>query len=256
MALFKTDGAEIFHQCSGKGDPVLLTHGIFATGDMWSKQLEEILDGYCLISWDMRGHGRSSSPEEASHYSEKATVNDMRLLLDHYGAERAVLVGHSLGGYMSLAFWLKYPQRVSALVLESTGPGYRSDEARAQWNRFAHRQADKLEKEGLDHLSKYPDIDGSLHRSVDGLIHAVKGMMIQRDDKVINALPKIDVPTLVVIGEQDVWLHDAATYMTSKLKHGELISIPEAGHLPNITHPAYFNRELRLFLNRPNGEKP
>lgn len=102
-------------------------------------------------------------------------------------------------------------------------------------------------------LSQYPDFDGSLHRSADGLINAARGMLTQRDDQVINALGNIDLPALVVVGEQDVHYRNAATYMTAKLPSAERVDIHGAGHLPNITHPVRFNRELRLFLNRLDG---
>jgi pimeloyl-ACP methyl ester carboxylesterase len=250
MPMLKTDGAEIFHQSCGKGEPVLFTHGYIATGEMWREQLNAVPDGYRFVSWDLRGHGRSSSPSDPAQYSEAATVNDMTALLDHYGAQRAVLVGHSLGGYMSLAFWLRHPERVRGLVLVACGPGYRRDDTRDDWNRVAERQAEKLEQDGLNALEKYQDIDVSLHRTALGLIHAARGMLTQRDDRVINALPRVDVPALVVIGEHDTHYLGAAAFMSAKLVRAQRLDIKGAGHMPNISDPVRFNSTLRDFMSQ------
>jgi pimeloyl-ACP methyl ester carboxylesterase len=250
MPLLKTKGAEIFHQSRGEGEIVLFSHGYMATGEMWCEQLKEPPDGYCFVSWEMRGHGRSSSPSDSALYSEQATLDDMAALLDYYGAGRAILVGHSLGGYMSLAFCIKHPERVRGLVLVSCGPGYRSDKVRADWNRIAERQAKKIEQEGLKVLSHYSDIDVSLHRDAIGLIYAARGMLTQRDDRVINALPDIDVPTLVIVGEHDKHYRNAAGYMATKIRHATHHEIPGAGHMSNTTDPASFNRALHEFLKK------
>lgn len=249
MPILKTEGAEIYHQYNGQGDVVLFTHGFIATGEMWRPQLAAVPDGYTFISWDLRGHGRSSSPRNSAHYTEAATINDMSALLDLYGSSRAVLVGHSLGGYMSLAFWRKHPERVRGLVLVSCGPGYRSDAGRANWNRLAERQARRIERDGLSVLTHYPDIDGTLHREATGLIHAARGMLKQQDDTVIKALPKIDIPTLVVIGEHDNHYRSAADYMCGKIMNATPISIPGAKHMSNTTNPTDFNRGLLEFLD-------
>src|SRR5439155_108760 len=82
-------------------------------------------------------------PEDPAAYSEARTVADMAALLGHYGIERAVIGGLSLGGYMSLGFHLTHPQMVRALMLFATGPGFRNGEARQAWNaRAQHRAGD------------------------------------------------------------------------------------------------------------------
>lgn len=250
MPTLKTKGAEIFHQSRGKGQIVLFSHGYIATGEMWCEQLKEPPGGYCFVSWDLRGHGRSSSPKDPALYSEPATLDDMAALLDYYEAERAVLVGHSLGGYMSLAFRMRHPERVRGLVLVSSGPGYRSDEVRNNWNRIAERQAKRIETNGLQALSKYTELDVSLHRAPMGLIHAARGMLTQRDDKVINALAGIDIPTLVVVGEHDQHYRGAAAYMAAKITTATHFEIPGAGHMSNATDPVGFNRALHEFLKK------
>ena len=83
----------------------------------------------------MRGHGQSDYPADPAAYSEALTVADMAALLDEVGADRAIVGGLSLGGYMSLAFHRAHPQRVRALLIIDTGPGFKKDDARDAWNR-------------------------------------------------------------------------------------------------------------------------
>ncbi len=114
------------------GPAILLTHGYSATSQMWRGQVEALSKDHRLVIWDMRGHGRSDSPDDPALYSEPATVADMAALLDTVGAKTAIVGGLSLGGYMSLAFHRVHPERVEALLIIDTGPGYKNDEARAR----------------------------------------------------------------------------------------------------------------------------
>jgi pimeloyl-ACP methyl ester carboxylesterase len=94
-----------------------------------------------VITWDLRGHGSSASPVDPSAYSEEVALADMVAVLDSSAHGPVVLVGMSLGGYLSLAFHGRYPERVAALVLVDTGPGFKNDEARDRWNGEARANA-------------------------------------------------------------------------------------------------------------------
>ena len=142
------------------------------------------------------GHAETESPDDPAQYSEALTIADMAALMDMLGIEKAVVGGLSLGGFMSLAFQLAHPERVRALLLCDTGPGYRSDEARAKWNRMAERSAANFEEKGLDAAGRSPEVQAAvkLHKSAAGLAHSARGMLAQVDSRVIDHLPEIDVP--------------------------------------------------------------
>src|SRR5437879_12817929 len=97
----------------------------------------------------MRGHGQSDYPDDPRAYSEALTVADMAALLDEVGATSAIVGGLSLGGYMSLAFYRAHPERVRALLIIDTGPGFKKDDAREAWNKRAHETGDRFEPQGL-----------------------------------------------------------------------------------------------------------
>jgi len=176
-------------------------------------------------------------------------VADMSALLDAVGAQRAIIGGLSLGGYMSLGFHRVHPERVRALLIIDTGPGFKNDQARTRWNERSLQYAHRFETEGLAYLpSLSPEMAMSSHRSADGLARAARGMLIQRDDRVIRSLPDIRVPSLIVVGANDTAFLPAADYMAAKIPAAVKVVIPNAGHSANIDQPAIFNQTLVQFL--------
>ena len=144
------DGVRIHYQVVGPpggATPLLLTHGFCASSAMWQPNIAALAAARPVITWDLRGHGRSDAPDDLARYSAEACVADMTALLDACGIARVVAGGLSLGGYLSLEFCLAHPDRVAGLVLCDTGPGYRRDEARQRWNDRAIAIAERLERD-------------------------------------------------------------------------------------------------------------
>jgi pimeloyl-ACP methyl ester carboxylesterase len=250
MPTLNRSGVNLHYEIHGDGPAILLSHGYSATSEMWRGQIEPLSRTHKLILWDMRGHGRSGYPDDPSAYSEEATVADMTALLDTAGADRAIVGGLSLGGYMSLAFHRLYPNRVRALLIIDTGPGFKNGEARERWNQRAHEYATRFENEGLGYLrSLTPEMAMSTHRSAEGLIRAARGMLTQRDDRVILSLPEIRVPSLIIVGANDTPFLAAADYMAAKIPHAVKVVIPKAGHSSNIDQPQLFNRSVLEFVD-------
>jgi pimeloyl-ACP methyl ester carboxylesterase len=251
MTVAELNGIEIGYDITGSGPPVLFTHGYQASRRMWSAQADALKDRYTAITWDLRGHGESGTPDDPLRYSHELMLGDMSALLDEAGAERAVLVGHSLGGYASLLFRLQQPERVRALVLFGSGPGYRDAQARQGWNDMAERFASSVEKRGLDVLAKASaEVSGAAHRSPDALAHAARGMLAQKDSSVMDTITEIDVPTLVLVGSEDKPFIGSSEYMAKKIPGAELVVIEGAGHAASIEQPDAFNGALLGFLDR------
>jgi pimeloyl-ACP methyl ester carboxylesterase len=249
MPKLNRDGVSLHYEVHGGGPVILLSHGYSATSKMWRGQIEPLTRTHKLVLWDMRGHGQSDSPEDIAAYSEAATVADMAAILDAVGAEQAIVGGLSLGGYMSLAFYRMHPDRVEALLIIDTGPGFRKDDARARWNETALATAERLEKQGLAALStRTREVAASDHRSAEGLARAARGMLTQRDAGVIDCLPSIAVPSLVIVGADDAPFLNAADYMANKIPGAEKVIIPGAGHAANIDNPDAFNEAVTRFV--------
>lgn len=251
MPVLDRDGVDIYYEAAGEGGlPLLLSHGYSASSEMWKPNLAALSENRMVITWDIRGHGRSDSPEDQALYSESLSVADMVAVLDAAGAERAAIGGLSLGGYLSLGFWLMHPERVAALILCDTGPGYRKDEARQRWNRFAERTAAEFEEKGLAALGSSAEVRASAQKSPRGLALAARGILAQRDARVIESLESIDVPTLVIVGADDEPFLAATDAMAAKIPGAEKVVIPDAGHAANIDQPELFNAAVLGFLSR------
>jgi pimeloyl-ACP methyl ester carboxylesterase len=250
MPKLKRDGVEIYYEVHGEGPVILLSHGYSATSQMWKGQVEALTKRHKLVTWDMRGHGQSDYPDDQAAYSEAETVADMAAILDAVGADTAIVGGLSLGGYMSLAFNLAHPERVRALMIIDTGPGYRNDEAREGWNANANRTADRYARDGLGGLEAgTPEMRMSHHRNAEGLVRAARGMLTQRDPSVLNSLPTIAAPAMVLVGAGDKPFLNASDYMAAKIPGAIKVVIPNAGHAANIDQPAAFNKAVLSFLD-------
>jgi pimeloyl-ACP methyl ester carboxylesterase len=252
MAKAKLNGIEIDYEVTGRGRAVLMSHGYSATRRMWSGQHELLGDRYRLISWDMRGHGQTESPDDPAQYSHALTVADMKALLDHLGIQRAVIGGLSLGGTMSLEFYLAHPQTVEALVICDSGPGYRNAQAREKWNERARSRAVELEARGLEALSgRSREMHEAMghHASAQGLAHAARGKHAQTDTRVIDGRPSISVPTLVIVGDKDEPFVAPCEYMAKKIPGARLEVIKGAGHSSNLDQPDAFNQVFVEFLD-------
>jgi pimeloyl-ACP methyl ester carboxylesterase len=255
MPKIDRDGVKIYYEVHGDGPPLILTHGYSSTSAMWNGQVTALSRNHKLVLWDMRGHGQSDYPEDPAAYSETLTVGDIAALLDEVGAKTAIVGGLSLGGYMSLAFYRAHPERVAALLIIDTGPGFKKDDAREAWNRRAFDTAERFEREGLEVLQSASRERSTVsHRDATGLARAARGMLTQRDARVIELLPNIKVPSLIVVGADDTPFLAASDYMAAKIPGAKKVVIPAAGHAVNIDQPQVFIDAVLPFLDSlPNG---
>jgi pimeloyl-ACP methyl ester carboxylesterase len=252
MATLDRNGVKIHYEVygpdGGQAPTILLSHGYSSTARMWDGQVAALKDRYQVIVWDFRGHGESDYPKDGAQYSEALTVGDMLALLDKVGAKTAIVAGLSLGGYMSLAFHASHPERVRALMLFDTGPGFKKDEARTKWNESANKRAADFDARGLEALNTSDEVRLTRHRDATGLAGSARGMLAQQNDRVIQSLDSIKVPTLVLVGSNDTNFLAATDYMAAKIKGSTKVVIPDAGHAANLHQPARFNQAVEAFL--------
>jgi pimeloyl-ACP methyl ester carboxylesterase len=259
MPLLDRAGTGVFYEVTGPLNnqterlPLLLSHGFSASGQMWDGNVPALAADRKVITWDIRGHGRSDSPHNVAQYSEALSVGDMAAVLDRADATRAVVGGLSLGGYLSLAFHLRYPERIAALILCDTGPGYRRDEARAEWNALAERTAESFEQHGLDALGTSAEVVASPHGNATGLALAARGILAQHDARIMDSLPTIAVPTLVLVGADDTPFLAAAEVMAAKIPGATKVVLEGAGHAANLDRPDAFNQAVLTFVEEVEG---
>jgi pimeloyl-ACP methyl ester carboxylesterase len=250
------NGIRLYYEVHGQGAPLVLMHGFAGTAESWKPQIPDLSARYRLILYDARGHGRSDSPRSADGYCHEIFAEDLRALLDQLDAQTAVVGGLSMGGVIALTFYFKYPQRVRALILADTGPGFRNPERRAKWTRSREAVARLLEEGGMPAFarSKYAQLNYytapeiMLKHDPIGLAHVNRKVLVIPDSRLIDRLPEVGVPTLVVVGADDTDFLAASEVMARKIPGAAHVVIPKAGHGANVDQPEAFNRAILDFL--------
>lgn len=211
----------------GDGPPLVMTHGVGSSSATWAAQIPVLEGSFSLTYWDLRGHGSSDRPEDPQCYSRDLALNDLRDVVEMAGSgEPVILVGHSLGGYLSLALAISQPSLVRALVLVATGPGFRDPEARDKWNSGMAKVAAAFD---------LPDFVAKIAEQPDALV--------------IDGISDIKVPTLLIVGERDRRYHAGCSYLERKLD-AKSIMVDGAGHMVHETHFADVNAAMTDFLNQ------
>ena len=253
------NGHAIGYDDVGKGIPVLFLHGFPHNRSLWAPQLGALATAARTISMDLRGFG-DSVPGSASSLDDYA--DDAAALLDAMGIDRVVVAGLSMGGYAAFAFWRRHQARVRALVLCDTRAGTDSDASRASrrdLQALAHDQGSAAMANqlisgmvGPTTRLKNPELVDELHRMMslapeDGVIGALEAMLTRPDST--PTLASINVPTLVVVGDEDALtpVKEART-MHLAIGGSRLEIIAGAGHVSNAERPATFNHVLSEFL--------
>ena len=254
MPKVKVNDIELYYEVHGQGYPLVFLHGFSSAVSTWEPQVPVFSKEYQFITYDARGHGQSDSPPWEDQYSADIVVEDLFQLLGALGIEKAVVGGLSMGGYQTLRFYLRHPEMVTALIIMDTGPGYRNPARREEWNRQYEERVRLLETEGVEAAAAYsPNSKGVIRsRNPVGVVHMARTVVMQHDSLVIENLPEIKVPALVLVGEKDMPYLRAAEYMTEFIPGAEHVVIPGAGHVSNLDNEQFFNRTVLDFLKKLN----
>lgn len=257
---FATHGNHaLYYEDTGGDLPVIaFSHGLLMDRTMFAPQLAVLRDHYRCIAWDERGHGQSATAR-LPPFSYYDSAEDLVHVLRHAGVERAVLVGMSQGGYLSLRLALRHPEIVRALILIDTQAlpetprriqGYQN--LVAQWTSDGLSDAAAV---GIADTILGPGWSGAqawtarwqamLSANVAGAFET----LCARDD-ISGYLPQITVPVLTVHGAGDRAIPiEKAQAMVDALPQGRpIVAIPGAGHAPNLTHPDIVNSAILAFL--------
>lgn len=251
---------DLYVEDRGAGEAVLFVHAFPFDGRIWEHQRDALAASYRVLVPDLRGFGRSRGLKAPQ--SLDAHADDLAALLDRASLSRATLVGLSMGGYISLAFARRYPERLARLVLADTRATPDSPEARAR----RERDMDLVVREGVSALvdallprllapgadraliSRVRDIAASQSR--EAVLAALVAMRDRPDSTPV--LASLHVPLLVLVGAHDVLTPpEEARAMASVAPRARVVEIPGAGHLSSLEAPEAFTAALESFLREP-----
>lgn len=247
---------------AGEGELLIFMHGIGGNRTNWHDQIPAFAERFHAVAWDARGYGDSDDYEGALQFTDYA--DDVVRVIDHFGAERAHLVGLSMGGRIAMDFAVRYPGRLLTLTLCDTHLGF-AEMPQAKKNEFI-----RLRKEPLTSGKEPKDIAGPvartlvgpnaseavLQRLVDSMSRLHKESYIKSIEASVNTdtrsdIGSIRVPTHVVVGGADrLTPPETARKIADQIDEAELTVIDDAGHLANIEKPREFNEAVLGFLSR------
>lgn len=252
---------EMGYDESGAGTPLVFLHGFPHDRPLWSHQLQGLAAQARCIAPDLRGFGETPA---RGPYSMDQYADDVAGLLDRLRIDRAVVAGLSMGGYVALALWRRHRRRLRGLVLANTRAGADSGDARERRRAViataraygSSAVADQMVPGmvGKTTRQKSPEVVNAVHRmisaaGVDGIVGALEAMMDRPDSTA--TLATIDVPTLIVAGDEDALIPvSEARAMQAAIRGSTLEVISGAGHLSNLERPAAFNHVVSEFLAR------
>lgn len=276
-----SDGQPLYVEDSGAGSPVILCcNGIGVSTFFWKYLREHFAQEARLITWDYRGHGRSPVPDDLSTMTIAQMADDAVAVMDHLGIDEAVMVGHSMGCQVILEAWRRQPRRVQGLVpmLGTYGRPIRTflgcsglEELFHKVYPYAMKLAGPIGKANMllmrgrlpfefarrtglinPRLAKAADMDAYFEhlRRLDlrVFLSLMADMAIHDTGDVLG---DIDVPTLIIGGERDlftpVWI---SREMQARIPDAELLVIPDGSHAALIEQPILINLALTDFFVR------
>jgi 3-oxoadipate enol-lactonase len=219
---------------SGSGEPVLLClHGLVDDLTIWDRLAPELADRGTVVRYDQRGHGEAGSPP--GPYSRDDLAADAVAMLDHLDVDRAVLVGHSMGGIMAMAAAVNHPDRVAGLVLIGT-TSQASARAAAWYSQIAQAGVD----DGVDGLARAIYGEGK-QRSITGdpigIAEVTRTLEALHDDPLTPHLANVRCPVLLVVGEHDPMGVKATEIVAEALADSTVSVVEGAGHWVHVQKP-------------------
>ena len=262
MTTVTVAGQEVHVVDRGSGDPVLFLHAFPFNAAMWEYQYADLEADHRVIGIDLPGFGSSPAPADPKSASMAQWADLVAGVMAELGLQRPPIVAASMGGYLTFELIRRHPDLLGPLVLVATRP--KSDDVDTWEKRTAQQEAlaggedlATLAKSMVEGLLSQASLDRPelvayvlalmQHNLPEGWIAALEAMKNRPD--AMSALRGLPQPTLVVAGELDrVTPLSESTLISRLVDDGQLVTISDSSHLPNLENPTDFNRVLRQFL--------
>lgn len=258
------NGTKIYYQVRGEGDPLVLIMGFGADGNMWEKHVDEYQKHFKCIILDNRGVGKSDQPK--GPYSTRMMAEDTVAVMQDAGVDQARIAGISMGGAITQELALNYPEKVKSIALISTWPKFNNYATTVYENLKKLRRTSKPEdfmellqlwifappyyEHGLEDLK-----EGRQAAKTNPEPQSQEGFEGQLDACInhdtVSRLHQIKVPTLITVGDQDIFTPPAFSKILHEgIRGSEYISFPDGGHVHHWEDLERFNKVTTEFLKR------
>jgi 3-oxoadipate enol-lactonase len=264
MPKIQVNNIQIAFDDTGTGPPVILLHGFPFNRTLWNEQVSALSPTHRVITPDLRGFGASDVTDSPATMADMA--HDVAALMDSLGIDQATIGGLSMGGYVVLAFYKLFPERVTALILADTRSQADSEEAKVT----RAKQATEALSEGMAGIanSMLPKLftpasvankphvvqrvrEMMMTTKPAGAAAALMGMAVREDHT--ETLAQMNVPTLILVGREDpITPMSDSENMHKQITGSQLVIIDNASHVSNVEQVDEFNSHLDSFLSKIN----
>lgn len=260
MARFTINGIDVFVEQSHeqKEHVLVVLHGFTGSTKTWQHVIPHLTD-YHVVAVDLIGHGQTGAPEDVPQYTMAAQIDVLEKLFTQLGLERFTLLGYSMGGRVALSYAVRYPERITQLLLESASPGIVGQQERAARKLADDTLAQKIVGNGLvsfvhaweniplfasqKALSRVVQAEIRAERLAQrgfGLANSLRGMGTGVMPDLWQELAQLSFPVTLITGSLDQKFELLAKKMLENLKIGQHVSVNGAGHAIHVENPTKF----------------
>jgi pimeloyl-ACP methyl ester carboxylesterase len=263
------DGTRLYYEESGSGTPLIFVHEFAGDYRSWEPQMRFFARYFRCITYNARGFPPSDIPEDGGRYSQQHARDDIIAVLDHLKIDKAHICGLSMGGFATLHAGITYPNRCRSLVVGGCGYGAEPDKKEkfaaecesaasffeSNWEQASRKYAlgpTRVQFQAKDVRGWQEFSDQLTGGSSKGHALTMRGVQMKRPSlyELTEGMKKIDIPTLIITGDEDDPCLEPALLMKRNISTSGLVVLPFSGHTINIEEPDAFNREVMAFLAR------
>ncbi len=268
MPFADADGARLYYEESGTGDPIVFVHEFAGDCRSWEPQVRYFSRRYRCIAFNARGYPPSDVPRDQALYSQDIAADDIAAVMRGAGLDKAHVVGMSMGGFAALHFGLRYADMARSIVVGACGYGAKPEESE-QYALDSEAIAVEYENRGSVEVAeiyangayrlqlKQKDPRGwaefrdqLAEHSTEGSARTMRGVQKLRPSlwHLEEGLSEMSVPALIVAGDEDDWCLEPGIYLKRTIPTAALLIVPKTGHAVNLEEPALFNQALADFF--------
>jgi pimeloyl-ACP methyl ester carboxylesterase len=269
------DRVRLYFEETGSGHPVIMVHEFAGDLRSFEQQMRHFGKRYHAVAFNARGFPPSDVPEQVSSYSQVRAADDILAVLDHIGERQAHIIGLSMGGFATLHFGLRHPQRALSLCVGGCGYGAEPDK-RETFRAEADVIANVIRTEGMAVFAEryaygptrvqYQNKDPRGHaefkamlaeHSALGSANTQQGVQKERPSlyTLVDKMKRITVPTLIITGDEDWPCLTPGILMKQSIPTAALAVIPNSGHAINLEEPDEYNRIVGNFLAQVESDR-
>jgi pimeloyl-ACP methyl ester carboxylesterase len=262
------DGVKLYYEETGSGAPIVFVHEFAADHRSWEMQMRHFGQRYRCVTFSARGYPPSDVPEKPASYSQNRATDDIASVMDHLEIQKAHVVGLSMGGFATLHFGFRHPQRALSLVVAGCGYGAERDQ-QAKFKGEVQVVAKALLSEGMKAFAeKYAygptrvqfenkDPRGFAQfkqelgeHSALGSANTQIGVQGERPSlyDLVDKMRAMTAPTLILTGDEDWPCLAPSILMKREIPTAALSVMPNCGHTVNLEDPDLFNRIVGDFI--------